>query len=301
MSKHWDSGFTVFSNSLICDKNLDCFDKIIFLLILSYHYRDENYMSLSYISKCTNISKNKVSKSLKSLLKHGMIKKVKEHTVNSPACYEATHRINIVSKTEIGEHSADRGVYRQKAQGVPPESTGGVPPESTKEIIIKRNNNKLKERDNFACNESKSETDNVVSEPFDYLNNKSQEVIKHWNNQEHLKECKLNHRIMQKLGMFLAKLEDDGYDHEDIKKAAINYSRVLSNRNSWRKNNCSLMAFFGLNGRKPQYEQFLDDYFDMTDYVNNKDDIEETLLEKYIRYGMSKEEAQNAINQLEKK
>ena len=74
----WDGGHELIPNSLLINDNLDPYDLNIFLLILSFHDRPDDYLTARELSLLTDISERQTNKSIKKLCKIEYIKEVKQ-------------------------------------------------------------------------------------------------------------------------------------------------------------------------------------------------------------------------------
>ena len=127
---------------------------------------------------------------------------------------------------------------------------------------------------NFEFTESNEKKEEIqrsekLSPPEKDITLSAKEIIDHWNTTS-MTKCNFNQSILFRLSKFISERELNGEYPEDLKMAANNRVKVGEHANTWMKDKVSLQAFYGLNGRKPQYEQFLPDLFEISDYIKSE-------------------------------
>lgn len=269
MSKHWDHGYTTIPNSLLCDKNIDPYEKIILAVIYSFWYVEQKDLSLRYIHGVTGISIAKISVALSRLVKEKYIEKVKDAGDNTPAQYRASNRFSVTdfSRSNGGDGGAALGVHGTDRGYACDEP--GVSVVRTKEITIKRNNNKKNYNTPAEPEHASNENENYDKEALD--------IIKTWNSHDNCLDFRETTRNLMEVCLFLNEARRDSIFPTEIAQAVRNFQKIA--KDTWMTHKFDLSTFLGLYRAKGIFRRFLDDVFHEEVWIGNKNEDGKTKMD----------------------
>lgn len=122
-----DKGFTQIPNSILVDKRLSVYEKIVYSVILMRCIDKDNcWPSLTTISKDSCISRPKVVSSIKRLVDMGLLKKGDERSENNSSVYTITDRW-LTTLTNNSKHGLlVNGINQPDSKRHLPEMVNGV-------------------------------------------------------------------------------------------------------------------------------------------------------------------------------
>jgi predicted transcriptional regulator len=116
LRESWDEGHFKMVNNFIVAKNLTSNEKIIFLLIHSWHWCKDMTFSERWIAKELGLSKNTVSKSLKNLETFGYIYLVEKGNKNEGNSYQSVYALKVTLEKKSPHQIEKEKAGAQKAK-----------------------------------------------------------------------------------------------------------------------------------------------------------------------------------------
>lgn len=259
----------------LIDKNLSDRELrmlMVFNRLISYGQNGRYQISYPRLASLCSKSVRSVMEIIKSLCESGYLKAKSSSSKNKHQ--SNVYRLNVRMHIPVEDLLDDEELELEITDGLDSEYSEEICTGGSEEICTQKSKEeKIKEL--------KRGEEEVPSEPIPPAKKSSGRfdeqaalLIEEWNNNATDKfQYDLNTGTMFKIGSFLSKMSKNGIDiwPNDIIQSVRNYWQVKNSKETWCDSTpCLLLSFFGLNGRKPQFEKFLPGNFLFDEYLSNK-------------------------------